>query len=417
MRHRRLPLFAKRAVKILVKPPVFSKKENKGAMVVVVDPEAKDKAPVSREKASGKRPQILLCPGPVVTTQHVRTAAAGPDMCHREPEFTDLMQTVRAKLLHALGADGHYTSVVLTGSGTAALESAVMVSVEAGKKLLVVNNGVYGSRIAQIARIHGIPLVEIRSPLTDRPDLSRVVAVLKRDTKIGTVAMVHHETSTGLLNPIAEVGALAKQYRRKFFVDAISSLGAEKVELNKMNVSFCVGSSGKCLHGLPGLSFVLVSQEEIQRVTKFRPRSLYLDLGRQLTAQEAGVPPFTPAVNLYSAFHVALDDLLREGLKSRITKYQERAKFLRDGFKKIGLPFLLDEKLLSNTLTALWIPKGMTYQQIHDPLKKAGFVIYAGQSELKGRIFRIAHMGQLLQADLKDFLKSLKDILSAAAAK
>ncbi len=141
-------------------------------------PEGKEK-PAAKERSGGKR-YVLLCPGPVITSQHVRSVLAGSDMCHREPEFAELLQTVRAKLLHALGLDGRYTAVVLTGSGTAALEAAVMASVDSGKKLLVINNGVYGSRIAQIARLYGIPLVEIRSPLTERPDLNRVAAACGR---------------------------------------------------------------------------------------------------------------------------------------------------------------------------------------------------------------------------------------------
>ncbi|MBI3317549.1 MAG: aminotransferase class V-fold PLP-dependent enzyme, partial [Candidatus Omnitrophica bacterium] len=149
--------------------------------------------------------QILFCPGPVNLSAHVRMSLAGPDLCHREPEFAHLLQTVRAKLLHALRLDGRYTVAVMSGSGTAALESAVVAAVEPGKKLLVINNGVYGSRIAQIARIHDIPLVEIRSPLTERPDLPRISAALKREGSINAVAMVHHETSTGLLNPVEAV--------------------------------------------------------------------------------------------------------------------------------------------------------------------------------------------------------------------
>ena len=357
--------------------------------------------------------QILLCPGPVNTSQHVHMALAEPDMCHREPEFSELLQTVRAKLVHALGLDGRYTAVILSGSGTAALESGLVACQEGHQKLLVVNNGVYGSRIAKLARIYGIPLVEIRSPLTERPDLNRIAAALKRDSKIGVVAMVHHETSTGMLNPIEEVGALTKKFKRRFFVDAISSLGAERLDFAKSNISMAVGSAGKCLHSVPGLSFVLVSQEEIPRIMKLKARSLYLDLTTHLKSQEAGDPPFTPAVPLFAAFHAALDEFLREGIRNRIGKYRMRAHFLRSGFKKLGLKLLLDEKLLSNSLTALWVPKEVGYDRLHNHLKKAGFVIYAGQSELKGKIFRIAHMGQLLQADLKGVLKSLKEALSA----
>lgn len=360
---------------------------------------------------------ILLCPGPVITSAHVKSALAGPDICHREPEFRDLFQTVRAKLVHALGLDQRYTAVLFSGSGTCSLEAAVLGCAEGARKFLVVNNGVYGSRIALVAKIHQIPLVEIRSPITDRPDLSRVAAALKRDSSIGTVAMVHHETSTGMLNPAEEVGLLAKKFRKRFLVDGISSLGAEKLDFAKAGVSMCVGSAGKCLHAAPGLSFVLLSQEEAARVSKLKPRSLYLDLATQLKAAEnGGEPPFTPAIPLFAAFDAALDELAREGLKNRIVRYHERAVLLRDGFKKLGLRFLLDEELLSNTLTALWLPAGKNYAQIHDALKRAGYVIYAGQSELKGKILRVAHMGQLLQQDLKGFLRALKDVLETGRA-
>ncbi len=380
--------------------PVLKKKE----------PEAP--APPAPAARPASRKQILLCPGPVNLTNHVRAALSGPEMCHREPEFSHLLQTVRAKLVHALGLDQRTTAVLIGGSGTAGLEAAVLSSVEAGKRVLVINNGVYGSRIVQVARVHQIPCVEIRSPLTERPDLGRLTAALKRDSQISTVAMVHHETSTGMLNPVEEVGALVKKFHRRFLVDAISSLGAEALDLTKHHIGLCVGSAGKCLHGPPGLSFVLLSEEEVGRIAKSRsPRSFYLDLGLHLRSQEAGNPPFTPAVPLIAAFHAAMDELIREKLKVRIARYRQRAEFLRQGFRKLRLGFLLEEKLLSNTLTSLWLPKGKSYGQLHDGLKKAGYIIYAGQSELKDKILRVAHMGQLFQADLKGFLQALKGVI------
>lgn len=366
-------------------------------------------AAVPAPRLSPKRP-VLLCPGPVNTGPHVHSALAGPDLCHREPEFRDLLQTVRAKLIHVLGLDQRYTAVIINGSGTAALESAVLASVNPREKLLVVNNGVYGSRIAQLARIHQIPFVEVRSPLTERPDLNLIFAALKRERKIGTIAMVHHETSTGMLNPVEEVGLLAKKFKKRFLVDAISSLGGEKLDLIKSGVGLCVGSAGKCLHGAPGLSFVLLTQEEAARISRLKVHSLYLNLGLHWMAQEAGDPPFTPAVPLIAAFNAALDDLSREGVKNRIERYRERAGLLREGFKKMKFQFLLEEKLLSNSLTSLWLPKNRSYNAVHDPLKKSGFVVYAGQSELKGKILRVAHMGQLLLADLREFLRVLKQV-------
>ncbi len=364
-------------------------------------------------RPAGKR-QILLCPGPVNTSAHVHAALGGPDQCHREPEFTELLQTIRVKLVHALGLDHRYSAVLINGSGTAALEAAVLSSVDPGQKLLVINNGVYGSRIAQIARIHQIPLVEVRSPITEQPDLTRVSAALKRDTHIGAVAMVHHETSTGLLNPVEEVCALARKSRKRFLVDAISSVGGERLDFSKSNIGLCVGSAGKCLHGAPGLSFVLVAQEETPRLAKLKARSLYLNLTLHFKSQEAGEPPFTPAVPLVAAFGTALDELVREGVKDRIQRYRERAILLRTAFKKMGLKFLLDERVMSNSLTALWVPKEKSYDALHGALKKAGYIVYAGQSELKGKILRVAHMGQLLQADLKGFLQVLKDVVVSA---
>lgn len=381
----------------------------------VAEPPAPTPVPVPATPAPRPviRRQVLLCPGPVNTSAHVKAALGGPDICHREPEFSQLLQTVRGKLVHALGLDHRYTPVIIGGSGTAALEAAILSCLDGGRKLLVINNGVYGSRLAQIARIHEIPCVEIRSPVTERPDLSRVSAALRRDSHIGTVAMVHHETSTGMLNPVEEVAGLAKKYRRRLLVDAISSLGAEPLDLSKHHIGICVGSAGKCLHGAPGLSFVLLSDEEAARVGKLKPRSLYLDLALQLKSQETGDPPFTPAVPLVAAFDAALNELVREKLKVRIARYRQRAVFLRQGFKKLGLKLLLEERILSNTLTALWVPQGRTYAQIHDGLKKAGFVIYAGQSELRGKIFRVAHMGQLLQADLKGLMQAMKAVLGS----
>ena len=387
--------------------PLLKRRQPEPPKPVVVEKEI----PVQPAPRPSPRRQILFCPGPVNTTPHVHAALGGPDLCHREPEFADMLQTIRAKLVHALGLDHRYSAVVISGSGTAALEAGLVASMDSGhNKLLVVNNGVYGSRIAQIARIHQIPVVEIRSPVTERPDLSRLSAALKRDRQIGTIAMVHHETSTGMLNPVEEVGLVAKKFRKRFFLDAISSIGGERLDLAKSGVAICAGSAGKCLHGAPGLSFVLIAQEEMSRVAKLKPRSLYLDLALHMKAQEEGEPPFTPAVPLVAAFHAALDELVREGVKNRVERYRERAVMLRTGFKKMGLKPVLDEKLQSNSLTALWVPPGKEYKTIHHALKKAGFIIYAGQSELKGKILRVAHMGQLLQSDLKDFLRALKEV-------
>lgn len=351
--------------------------------------------------------QVLLCPGPVNVTPAVRRAAVREDLCHREPEFSALLTGVRRKLLQAFGIATTHTVALVGGSGTAALEAAVAASVRPGRALLVVDNGIYSDRIARIAAIHRIRTVRLRIPILERPRLDRLAAALRRHPEVETVAMVHHETSTGLLNPAAEIAALAKRFRRRVLVDAISSLGAEPFPW--ADVDFCVGSAGKCLHGYPGLSFVVVARSAVPRMAAGRPRSFYLDVQALLVSQEQGDPPFTPPVQLIQAFDAALDELRREGgVPARIRRYRRRAAFLRRGFQQVGLTPLLPPDLQSQTLTALRLPPGISYERLHDALKRDGFVIYAGQSRLRRQIFRIAHMGALSEAQLRALLASLR---------
>lgn len=351
----------------------------------------------------------LLCPGPVNVTPAVRRAVAGPDLCHREPEFSALLAGVRRKLLTVFGIAKTHTVAVVSGSGTAALETAVLASVRPGRKLLVVDNGVYGARIAQIAAIHRIPMVRVAFPGLEPLDLKRVASALRRDPRIETVAIVHHETSTGVLNPVEAVARLARRFGKAMLVDAISSLGAEPVPL--AGIDLCVGSAGKCLHGYPGLSFVLVARRFMPALAARPARSLYLDLRTLLKTQEHGEPPFTPAVPLIQAFDAALDELRREEVSTRIRRYRARAAFLRRGFDRLGLQPLVPRALQGHTLTALMLPPGVRYEALHDAMKRAGYVIYAGQSRFRGTMFRIAHLGALTTANLQGVLRALAGAL------
>ncbi|MBI4226702.1 MAG: aminotransferase class V-fold PLP-dependent enzyme [Candidatus Omnitrophica bacterium] len=352
-----------------------------------------------------RRRPCLLCPGPVNVTPAVRRAVAGPDLCHREPEFAAVLTGVRRKLLRAFSITATHRAAIISGSGTAALEAAVLASVRPGRKLLVVDNGVYGARIAQIAAIHHLPTVHLRFPGLAPLVLGRVEAAFRREAAIETVAVVHHETSTGVLNPVAAVARLARQFNKSVLVDAISSLGAEPAPLAAIDL--CVGSAGKCLHGYPGLSFVLVARRFLPALSARPPRSLYLDLRAALAAQEAGEPPFTPAVPLIQAFDAALDALVREGVAARIHRYRRRAAFLRRGFDRLGLAPLAPRALQSHALTALRLPPGVRYDALHDAMKRAGYIIYAGQSGFRGTMFRIAHMGALTPSDLRGLLRAL----------
>lgn len=355
---------------------------------------------------------ILLNPGPVNVKESVRRALLGPDMCHREPEFSGLLSRCRTKILKAFGIAGAYDIVFFSGSGTAALEAAVISSVPQKKKILVINNGIYAGRIAEIAGLYGISVINLKFKITDRPDLNIVENRLKRDKDISVVAIVHHETSTGLLNPVNEIGSLCGKYKKVYLLDSISALGGEELDFKKANIGLCVGTANKCIESIPGVSFVLIKKNAIRRLGRIRPRSMYFDIPSNLKSQKKDGTLFTPAVQVFYALDAALGELIKEGVRNRIRRYKSIAALLRKGFEEAGLKYLIAPECRSNTITALRLPKGLTYQRLHGVLKKDGFVIYAGQSKLKNVIFRIANMGQIKQKDILRFLKSLKAVLS-----
>lgn len=358
------------------------------------------------------RRMVLLNPGPVNISERVRRALTGADICHREEEWSEVMASIRERLCAAFAPSG-YTAVLITGSGTAALEAAVASSVERGRAMLAIVNGVYGERIAQMARLCGTRVVEVAAEWTEHPDLARVEAVLRSDPDIQVVALVHHETTTGLINPVPEIGRLAKAAGKSVLVDSISGLGGEPLDLGAGGIDLCVGTANKCIQGIPGLSFVLVKHEEMARLTAIAPRSVYLSLPSNWQAQEKGEPLFTPAVQVGYALSEALAELLEETPAGRIARYARAAALLREGFSRLGLSFLLPPPLRGNTITALDLPAGFSYARLHDQLKACGFVIYAGQGALAARIFRVANMGDVSPDEYREFLDALESVLRA----
>ena len=357
---------------------------------------------------------VLLNPGPVNITERVRQALLKPDLCHREKEFSDLMQSIRSKLVRAFGVENDFDAVLTTGSGTAALEMAVSSCLGEGQTMLVIRNGVYGDRIAAMAEAYGFDIQCLDTPWGVPPVLDDIEQALKHNPKIEVVALVHHETTTGLLNPVHEIGELVQKYKKRFLVDSISGLAGDPLDFDRAGVDFCVGTANKCLQGLPGVSFVLVRKTERARLGKIPERSHYLNLHKNLQAQENGDTLFTPAVQIHYALDAALDELLEETVKNRIQRYSQAAAILRKGFQEMGLEFIVPEEHRSNTLTALKLPEGVSYTTLHDRLKEKGFVIYAGQKKLSESIFRIANMGDITTEEFQRLLDTLKNCLSAS---
>ncbi len=358
----------------------------------------------------GKK-NILLNPGPVNVTSRVRNALLRDDICHREDEFVNLLEGIRSKLLRVFSIEKDYTVAIFTGCGTAAQEAAIASIMPEDKDMLIICNGVYGERMADAAEIFKIKTIKDEYQWGSPPDINRIKAILDREKNIETVSVIHHETTTGILNEIEDIGKLCKEYGKIFFVDTVSSLGAENVDFYKNNIDVCIGTTNKCLHSFPGISFVIFKKELFNQMKQITPRSGFLDLGNYVDDNFCAKVPFTPSVQIMYAFDEALDELTDEGYDNRVKTYKERAHFLRAGIKDLGLKLLLPEDVCSNSITSVYLPNGFTYKDIHGELKKHGYIIYAGQGELKDKVFRVSNMGDHSMEDYKGFLSALKEIL------
>ena len=357
------------------------------------------------------REWILLNPGPANTSQAVKDAMVTPDLCHREPEFFEVMRECRARLAGlAVGGDS-FATVLFTGSGTAAVEATVGSVVPRERALLVVVNGVYGDRLVKIARAHGIPAISLAYDITTPVAARDVEGALRAHPEVSHVAVVHHETTTGLLNPVADVARATARAGRRLIVDAMSSLFGEPLDVAADGIDFVTASANKCLQGLPGVSFVLGRRTALDALRGQAARSVYLDLHGHYASQEVDNTPFTPAVQVLHAMREALAELGREGVAARIRRYAENARVLRQGMSALGFEILVPEGARSNILTTFRLLPGLAYDPLHDALKRRGYIIYAGQGELRTYAFRVSNMGTLTPRDMEGVVAAFGDAL------
>ena len=355
---------------------------------------------------------ILLNPGPVTLTAHVRQALMQEDLCHREPEFAELTLDIKTRLARVYPeAASNYEAILLTGSGTCAVEAMLSTLIPDTGKALVVRNGVYGERIAAMIQAHGKPLEAITSEWFEPMNLAVVEKCLEQDSTITHVVAIHHETTTGRLNDVAKLGQICRAKNVALLLDAVSSFGAEKIDFTNWNLEACAATANKCLHGVPGISFVLVNKS----VFTSRPsasKTLYLDLYRYQQEQVSGYSPFTQAVHVAFALQAALKEMEEMGgWLARNKRYTHLAKLIRQGLAKLGIETFLNEQDYSCILASFKLPCSYSYEVIHDTLKASGFIIYGGQGAMKKIIFRIANMGDIQIDDIERLLDCFSNLL------
>jgi 2-aminoethylphosphonate-pyruvate transaminase len=350
---------------------------------------------------------LLLNPGPVTLSERVRHSLLQPDLCHRESEFFDLQDEARRRLLAVYSLDpAQWAAVLMTASGTAAVESMVAALVPPAGRLLIVENGVYGERIALICAQYGIAHERIVGDWMQAPDNGAVAARLASQPKHSAfthVAVVHHETTTGRLNDLRALAALCRAHRASLLVDAVSSFGAELIDFADAGVCAAAATANKCLHGVPGAAFVIVRRADLAAAAS---RTYYLDLARLARLQDERNTPFTPAVHAYYALVEALREYEEQGGRpARYDRYAALAERVRAGLAQLGIGTAIPASESSVVLRAYNLPTGCSYSRLHDALKAAGFVIYAGQGNLSRSLFRISTMGQVTSADVERLLQ------------
>ena len=361
----------------------------------------------------GWKDKILFTPGPLTTSQTVKQAMLR-DLGSRDFEFISTVREIRECLLDIGGVKkGEYEAILMQGSGTFAVEAVVSSAIPPDGKLLVIINGAYGERIlkmAKVLRIEAIPLVFEENCL---PDLEKIEATLASDKGITQVAVVHCETTTGIINPIREIGEIVHKYGRVYFVDAMSSFGAIPTSLSDCHIDYLVSSANKCIEGVPGFAFAIARTSTLLATEGFA-RSLSLDLLSQWKGLESnGQFRFTPPTHALLAFRQALRELNEEGgVEGRAARYHRNYETLIAGMREMGFVEYLPRLFQGKIITSFRYPEhpNFSFEEFYQRLNERHYVIYPGKVS-NADCFRIGNIGRIFESDVRDLLGAIRETI------
>lgn len=358
-----------------------------------------------------KKRNILLNPGPATTTDSVKMAQVVPDICPREQEFGNLMEYVSNELTKIVASPQKYTTILFGGSGTAVVESTISSVIPHDKKVLIINNGSYGKRMCQIADAYGMKYIEFKSSPIKPINLKKLKKLIKENKDISHLAVIHNETTTGLLNNLDDLGKIAKKFNLEFIVDAMSSYSAIPINMKKQNIHYLLASSNKNIQGMAGIGFVIANVKSIEKLKNIKPRNFYLNLFAQYeNFISSHQMRFTPPVQTLYALKQAIIETKKEGVKIRYKRYSKSWKTLTKFLKENNLKYLVKDKYHSRIITSIFIPENIDFNDLHDFFYEKGFTIYPGKVA-NFNTFRIANIGEIDFKDMKKFLKLLKKYL------
>jgi 2-aminoethylphosphonate-pyruvate transaminase len=357
----------------------------------------------------------LFTPGPLTTSRTVKEAMLR-DVGSRDEEFISLVRDIRRQLLALAGVSQElgYEAVLMQGSGTFGIESVLSTAIPQGGRLLVVVNGAYGDRMLQIARRLGLANDELRTPENVPANPSAVRHRLLQTPEVTHVAVVHCETTTGILNPVESIGQVVRESGKTFIVDAMSSFGAVPLNMAEAGIDLLVSSANKCIEGVPGFSFVLARRDKLA-VSTGNARTLSLDLYEQWKGLETnGQFRFTPPTHTILAFAQALRELQDEGgVPGRAARYEANHRILLSGMRRLGFQPYLDPANQSAIITAFHYPADPRFQfnDFYARLSRHGMAIYPGKL---GSVdcFRVGNIGRLFEPDIRALLEAVTAVLS-----
>lgn len=359
---------------------------------------------------------VLLNPGPATTTDTVKMAQVVPDICPREKEFAGMMKTLRSDLLRVVHAPASkYTSVLFCGSGTINIDICLNSLLPEGKKVLVVNNGAYSSRAVEICQYYGLPHIDLKSSVFEQPDLNIVKQTLDENPDIALVYTTHHETGTGVLNPIREIGAMAHAHGAIFVVDTTSSLGMIPLDVEQDNVDFCMASAQKGLMAMTGLSFIIGNEAEIRKSKDYPKRSYYCNLYLQYDFFErTGEMHFTPPVQTIYATMQALKEYFEVGEAEKFARHHRVIEAIHQGLADMGLREVIRRDIQSGLVASVLYPndENWDFERVHDYCYEHGFTIYPGKISTTNT-FRLCALGTIDTPDIEAFFKVLREAFKA----
>ncbi len=356
--------------------------------------------------------KALFTPGPLTTSATVKQAMLR-DLGSRDTEFISVIKEVRQRLVQLGASLDEYTAILIQGSGTYGIEATLSSVIPPDGKLLILINGAYGHRMLKIAGIHRIHCESLIFTEDTQPDVSALESALKNDLAISHVAVVHCETTTGIINPIDIYGEIVKRHHRTYIVDAMSSFGAYPVDLKACGIDYLISSSNKCIEGVPGFSFVLARKESLA-VTHGFARTLSLDLLAQWEGLEGdGQFRFTPPTHAILAFRQALLELEQEGgISARGERYRENYEITLSAMQAMGFKPYLNENLRGYIITSFYYldHPNFNFKEFYECLSKKGFVIYPGKLS-HADCFRIGHIGRLGPGDVASLMAAVAKTL------